>query len=89
MPVADALEQMKKGATNVPVNVARIQGIYDGYIMLMAQKYHQQDNTNLGKNVIIMDSHDGAEYKNIKDKRTSIISFSSQIFKRKKNIIEN
>ena len=71
---------MNKGATNIPVNVARIQGVYDDYIILTDQTYHQQDNTNLGKNVIMMDSYDGAEHKNTNEKRTSIIFFSSQMF---------
>ena len=80
MSVADTLGQIKKYRTNVPVNVVRTQGMYDDYIMLMAKKYHEQDNTNSYKIMIIMDRYDGAEHRNTKDKRTSIISFSSQMF---------
>ena len=66
--VVDVLEETKKGATNVPVNVARIQGMCDDYIMLIAQNQDEQDNTKLGKNMVLMDSCDGIEHNNTKNK---------------------
>lgn len=63
---------MQNEEDNVGVKAAKVKGIYDS-------KTYLDKQTLLDKNCIVTDSFDGAEYKKIKNKKTGIFLFNSQI----------
>lgn len=58
---------------------AKVDGIYDDYVRLMIDK-HNHHNRQLKGSVILVDSYDGSEHHKRRDKKSSIVSFSSQMF---------
>ena len=62
------------------INAGQISGTYDEYLMLMAKKHKDRYNITMEGNIIILDIYDGAQHqKRQQEKRTRIVSFSSQM----------
>ena len=61
------------------INAARIDGCYDDYVVMMVKK-HKDGNIDLKGSVIVVDSYDGAEHHKRRNTKSSIVSFSSQMF---------
>ena len=59
----------------------KIAGSYASYISMMVSKHCDKDRSILqGSDVIVIDSFDGAEHSKSNKKRTSLITFSLQLF---------
>ena len=57
----------------------KIHGKYDDYLEMLKAK-HSRLGRELDGDIIVLDSYDGAEHRWTLKKKTSIISFSSQLF---------
>lgn len=60
------------------IPVAKIDGVYEDYLLLMA-KQHVDKGRSLKGSVVVLDSYDGAQHKKTDKETTSIISFSSKL----------
>ena len=72
---------MSTGDGGEIITGGKIVGGYPCYVEMMASK-HRKYNRNIPENadVIVIDSFDGAEHAKSNKKRTSLITFSSQLF---------
>ena len=60
------------------IPIARIDGVYEDYLLLMA-KQHTDKGRPLKGSVVVLDSYDGAQHKQTDKGNVSIISFSSKL----------
>ena len=78
LEIEDAFNILRQKDLNEDVESAKLDGNYDTWIGHLFDK--KKDTIGPDKNVIIIDSYDGAEHQKIKKKKTGVVSFSSKMF---------
>ena len=59
--IEEAMEKLAKSKPNVNVSGMVINGTFEDYVMLLAQRYHKLD-VGMKGNLLVLNSHDGAEH---------------------------
>ena len=79
--MSDALDDIRKSKDSAAISdilTARVKGSFSTYIEYMEDMFKKKHG-KIDKNLIIIDSYNGAEHKKTTKGKTSIISFNSQL----------